>query len=268
MTHQMRRRPFGVLSLVAGVAAFGVVAMGQQPQPSTAAQAQASPASLPTAKALVAKHVAAIGGEAAFKAVNSIHAKGQFELSGQNLSGDLDLIAARPAKLLIRVDLPGAGHIETGYDGKNGWSIDPMAGPTLLSGRSLREMAEDAWFDSALHGPDHVKEMTTTGKTQFDQRPAYQVNVLFLSGVQQTEYFDAETGFQIGSDTERETPMGVLPTTTILRDYKKFGTLMWATVLVQRTMGIDQVFHIASLESNTVPPTAFDPPPQIKALIK
>jgi hypothetical protein len=259
--------PLRLLSIVTGVVILGSAGVvGQQPAP--AQQPQASSAPLPSAKELVAKHIAAIGGEAAFKAISSLHATGQFELSAQGVTGELDLIAARPAKLLLRVDIASVGHVESGFDGKNGWSIDPLAGPTLLTGRALSEMAEDAWFDSALHSADHVKELTTVARTQFDKRPAYQVKVVYMSGVQQTEYFDAETGFQIGSETERETPMGVLPTTTMLREYKKFGTLMQATVLLQRTMGIDQLFRIASYEYNTVPANAFDPPPQIKALIK
>ena len=269
MRHDIVRLMLRVLSAATGLAVLAVVpVLGQQPQPTSLPKAQAAPAALPQPKDIIAKHVAAIGGEAAFKAVKSIHAKGEFELSAQGVKGDLEIIAARPAKLLLKVEIPSVGHVESGYDGKNGWTLDPLEGPKLLQGRALTEMAEDAWFDSTLHSADHVKSMTTVSKTEFDKRPAYEVKVVFQSGVEQTEYFDAETGLQIGTEAQRDTPMGVLPTTTLIREYKKFGSVMQATVLLQRTMGIDQVLRLSSVEYNTVPATAFDPPPPIKALIK
>ncbi len=75
-----------------------------------------------------------------------------------------------------------------------------------------------------------------------------------MSGVEQTEYYDVETGLQIGSESQRETPMGVLPTKVMLREYKKFGALKQPTVLVQSTMGIEQVFRIYVDTSTTRSP--------------
>lgn len=261
MRHPIPRLALRLLSLVAGASVLvGVTVRAQQAAPAAAA--------LPSAKDIVAKHLAAMGGAAAFQAVKSIHAKGTFELPAQGVKGDLEILAARPNKMLNRVEIPGVGHAETGYDGKNAWSIDPLAGPSLLTGRALTEIQDDAWFDSALHSPDRVKELTTVAKVEFDKRPAYQVKVVHVSGVEQTEYYDVETGLQLGTESQRETPMGVLPVKAMLRDYTSFGGLKQPTLLVQSTMGIDQVLRITSYEYNTVPATAFDPPPAIKALIK
>ena len=130
------------------------------------------------------------------------------------------------------------------------WSIDPLAGPSLLTGRALSEIAEDAWFDGTLHASDRVKELTTVAQVEFDKRPAYQVKVVHMSGVEQMEYYDVETGLQIGSESQRETPMGVLPMKGMLREYQKFGGLKQPTVLVQSTMGIEQVLRITSYEYN------------------
>lgn len=260
MRHHLARPALRLLSLVTSVCVLTGVSIRAQ---------QAAPAApLPSAKDIVAKHLAAIGGEAAFKALKSVHAKGTFELPAQGVKGDLEIMAARPNKILQRAEIPGVGHAESGYDGKNAWSIDPLQGPSLLTGRALNEMTEDAWFDGPLHSPDRVKELTTIAKVEFDKRPAYQIKVVHTSGVEQIEYYDVETGLQLGSESQRETPMGVLPVKAMLRDYTKFAGLMQPTVLVQSTMGIDQVLRISSYEYNTVPATAFDPPPAIKALIK
>jgi hypothetical protein len=223
---------------------------------------------LPNARDLVDRHVAAIGGEAAFKALKSLRLRGRFEITGQSISAEFEQLAARPDRLLLRADIPGVGHTEQGYDGKVGWSIDPQAGPKLLKGRELDETIADADFDGPLHVPERIKELTTTARTQFDGRDAYKVKVVLRSGVEQDEYFDAETGFEIGWEANRETQLGVLPTTAILRDYKKFGPVMQPTTLVQKMLFLEQVLHVASVEYDNVPPDTFTLPPSIRALIK
>ena len=42
----------------------------------------------PTGKDVIARHVAAMGGEAAYKALKSIHAVGTFAMPAQGISGD------------------------------------------------------------------------------------------------------------------------------------------------------------------------------------
>ena len=227
--------------------------------------AQNSPA-LPAAKDLIAKHISAIGGLKAYKAVSSIRVRGRFEIA-QGPAGDFEIIQARPNKMVQRIDL-SLGHAESGYDGKIGWTINPQTGAELLTGRQLSELADDAWFDGTLHEPDHVRDMTTMEKAEFGGRPAYKVKVTFVSGHEETEYFDAELGWAIGGEARRDTPMGVLPTTSWLKDYKKFGALMFPTLIVQRVLSAEQSLKVATVEYGVVLPKEFDYPPAVKALIK
>jgi hypothetical protein len=222
----------------------------------------------PTGRDIVARYVAAIGGEEAYRAIKSIRARGKFELPAQQIVGTIELLSARPAKLLWRATIPGIGMIETGYNGKVGWSIDPLAGPTVFSGRQLSELADDAWFDGTLHGPDHLRELTTVGREDFDRRPAWKVHVVTISGSEQFEYFDVDTGLQIGVEATRQSPLGIAPMTSILRDYQRFGALLQPASVIQRTLGLEQAVTISSIEYDTVPEDAFDLPAEIKALIK
>jgi len=232
-----------------------------------AAPAAQNPPVLPAAKDLIAKHIAAIGGQKAYKAIASMRVRGRFE-AAQGPSGDFEIIQSRPNKMVQRIDLAGMGHAESGYDGKNGWTIRPQGGAELLTGRQLTELADDAWFDGTLHEPDHVREMTTIEKTEFGGRPAYKVQVTLASGHDEFEFFDVESGWVIGSESRRDTPMGVLPTTSWLKDYKRFGALMFPTVIVQRMLSSEQSLKIATVELDVVQPREFEPPPAVKALIK
>ncbi len=225
-------------------------------------------AALPTARQVVDRHVQAAGGAAAYRAVKSIRARGRLSIPSQNLSGEIDMMAARPNRSITRVTVEGVGKLEEGYDGKIGWSLDPINGPALVTGRALTDRVDEAWFDAPLHGPDFVRDMKMAGREDFDRRPAYRVNVILFSGGEQSELFDVETGLQIGLEAKRDTPYGTAPTTTIYRDYKKYGALMMPTTQVQRVLGIEQVVTFTSYEFNVVPGGAFDLPAVIKALVK
>lgn len=224
---------------------------------------------------IVARAVKAMGGESAFKAVQSMHARGTVSIPSQNISGDVEVFSARPNKTLMRATMTGIGNpdgkpatIEEGFDGKVGWSMDPINGPALVTGRALAEKMIDSWFDAPLHATDHVRQMTVMGQEPFDKRTAYKVKMVFTNGVEQVEYFDVETGLQIGQEASRDTPVGIVPTRSMARDFKKFGNLMMATTMEETFLGVSQIVTITSYEFDKVPATTFDLPKAIKALIK
>lgn len=222
---------------------------------------------LPSGREIVARHVEALGGAAAYARVSSLVAKGRWEVPAQGFTGSFELESARPNKMLYRVTAAGIGRIETGFDGTVGWSLNPLVGPELLDGKQLSETADEAWFDAPLHLPEHVRELTTLGLAEFDGRSAYRVHVVLASGNEQTEYFDVESGLQIGTEAVRTTPQGPVPTVNLLRDYKRFGALLQPTTVIQRALGLEQVITITSLEYDSVADDAFAVPAEIRALL-
>lgn len=244
--------------------ALAVAALVLTSGPAGSAQ---SATTLPAGPAILARHIEAIGGAEAYRAVRSVHARGRLEIPAQGIVAAFELFTARPARMLYRVTVPGVGRIENGYDGAVGWSINPISGPEVLTGRQLEEAAEDAWFDGPLHESERIRDVTTLGEAFFDGRPAWRVRVVFRTGREQIEYFDVETGLQIGSEASRATPQGIVPTVNVLRNYQKFGSLLQATTFVQRAMGFEQVVTLTSCEYDRVPDTTFDLPPAISALL-
>jgi hypothetical protein len=235
-----------------------------------AMQAQPLPpgAPLPSARQVIDRYLKASGGVAAFKAVRSVQGRGRLSLAAQSLSGEFEMMAARPNKSLTRVTVPGVGRLEAGCMTARSVTIDPVSGPALVTGRELLERADEAWFDSPLHESTFVREMTMAGRETFDRRPAFRIKVVLASGNEQFELFDEETGLQIGLEATRATSLGSAPVTTIYREYQTFGAIKLPTVQVQRILGIEQVVTVTSYEFNAVPGGAFDLPAVIKALVK
>lgn len=233
----------------------------------TSAAAGQQPGVLPRAEVIVARHMEAIGGMDAYKSIQSVHARGSLEIPAQGIVAAFELFTARPSRMLYRVNVPGVGRIENGYDGQVGWSDNPISGPEILAGRQLVEAAEDAWFDGPLREPSRVRRMTTVEETAFDGRQAYRVLVEFRSGREQFDFFDTQTGLQIGSEASRATPQGVVPTVNVLRNYRRFGAVLQATTFVQRAMGFEQVVTLTSCEYDKVPEATFVLPPAVAALL-
>ena len=230
--------------------------------------AEASKAPLPSARTILDRHIAAIGGKEAVLSHSSTKATGTFSVASAGMSGSLEVIAAKPDKSMVKINIPGVGEILEGFDGKNGWTLSPMTGPMLLDGKQLEEKRYDADFFSELHDDSRYASITTVERTDFEGRPCYKVKLVRKNGGEDFEFYDVETGLKAGRIATRETPMGTITGTSVETDYKKFGNLLLPSTVKNTMMGMQQLITIASVEYDTVPPAAFEPPAEIKALIK
>lgn len=229
---------------------------------------QAAAPALPQARSIIDRHIDAAGGKAAFEKHTSRRAVGRISMPAQGVEGEMELMAARPDLVRVRMTIAGVGEIQSGYDGRIGWSVNPLTGPMLLDGKALEQSKADAEFDAAFHGEKLFASIETVERTTFEGRPAFKIRAVRSSGDEDFEFFDTETGLMLGAIVTRESPMGPVKATHVTADYKTFGGLKIATRIVQRLMGTEQVITIDSVEFDKVDPAAFVPPPQIQALIK
>jgi hypothetical protein len=265
--------PFVVagMAILAPVAAMAQAPAAQKPpaqDPKVSPGIELPKPALPSARAIIDRHIAAIGGKAAVLSHSSTRATGTFSVASAGMNGSLEVIAAKPDKNMVKITIPGVGEVLEGYDGKNGWMLSPMAGPMLLEGKQLEEKRFDADFLSELHDESRYASITTVEKTDFEGRPCYKLKLVRKNGGEDFEFYDVETGLKAGHIATRETPMGTITATSVETDYKKFGNLLLPTTVKNSMMGMQQVITIASVEYDTVPPNAFEPPTEIKALIK
>lgn len=245
-----------VTAAVLSVAAFASFASAQ------------APSVTPEARAIIARHLEARGGADALADLKSMHATGSLSMPAQGITGTVELWAARPDRMRLIAEIEGIGRLDSGFDGTHGWSVDPMMGPALLTGKQLEQTRFEAAFDGPFHDLARYASLTAAGTETFDGRPAHRVNAVTASGDASAEYFDAETGLHAGSISTRETPMGTIDVTSFMRDYRRIGTALQAHQLVQRMMGVEQVITINRVEVDAVADEAFQMPPAVKALIK
>jgi hypothetical protein len=274
----MRSRAGFLLLLLAAVGATLVAQTAQAPvAPKPAPPKPAAPklptssaksTDLPSARSIIDRHIKAIGGREAILAHTSSHATGTVSMGGTGMTGAVEIYAAKPDKLLSKISLGGIGEVIDGFDGTHGWILQPLTGPMLAEGKELADKKFDSDYYNDLHEEGRFVSMKTLEKTTFDGRPCYKVSLTRKEGGDDIEYYDVETGLRAGAVISRESPMGTITATQVVADYKKFGNVLVPTTMKQTLMNVEQVVKITSFEFDNVPPSTFEPPAQIKALIK
>jgi hypothetical protein len=238
-------------------------------QTAAAPQTQPKPAGdLPSAQSLIDRHIQATGGAAALKARKSSHATGTISIPSQGMTGTVEMFAMRPNKVLVKQEIKGIGNGAEGFDGTTAWASSPMTGPMLVTGPELEQKKLDYDFDAMLNPMARYSAMKTLEKTTFDGRDVYKVSMTRKEGGEDIEFYDSNTGLKAGSITTRKGPMGEMTVTSTTTDYKKFGGVLVPTTIKQAVTGIEIVMTFTTFEFDTVDPSVFALPAEIKALIK
>jgi hypothetical protein len=228
------------------------------------ASAQAQP--LPPAATLLAKHAAAVGGPA-YLAAKSIVTKGGMSMPAAGINATFQMTQLLPSQMQMVTTIPGMGEVQVGFDGTNGWSIDPMQGPRVLAGAELDQMKDDADRRANLRSVELFTAMETTKDTTMNSERCYLVKLTWKSGRTTYDCFSAATGLVVASRSVQKTAMGELPVVTNFSDYKKFGSVTVPTKTVMELMGQQQILTISSVEFGDGSGVVITPPAAVQALI-
>jgi hypothetical protein len=247
----------------------GAAGLGGQASVTPKSATATADAALPSAAVVLGRHTNAVGGAAALRRHTARRVTGRFEMPAQGIGGPLEVLAAAPDRLLLRIELAGLGQMVRGFDGTVGWSIDPAVGPRVLTGAERDELRYSADFYVDLYEPAAYASMTVVERGPFEGRDCYTVKLVRPSGFEALEMFDVSTGLRAGGRMSSSSAMGTVPSvTTVLSDYKEFGGVLMATRATQRAMGLESVLTIERVEHEPLPAETFAVPPAIAALLK
>lgn len=232
-----------------------------------AAQLASAQTALPPAATLLAKHAAAVGGPAYLNA-KSIVTKGGFAMPAAGINATFQMTQISPNLMQMVTTIPGMGDVVVGFDGTNGWSMDPMQGARVLAGPELDQMKDEADRRSNLRSAELYSAMETVKDTTMNSERCYLVKLTWKSGRETSDCFSASTGLAVVSFSKQKTAMGEVPVVTTYSDYKKFGGVTVPTKTVLEVMGQQQILTIASVEFGDGAGLTITPPPAVAALIK
>lgn len=241
-------------ALFAALALLPSLAMAQSP-------------ALPTARDLIAKHVAAIGGRDAVLRHPFFRAKGNLQMPAAGLNAELEVVGGKPNLFLMKMTIPGMGEMLQGFDGSHGWSMDPMSGPRLVEGAELTQLINEAEFGSVLRESRNIESVETTEKVSLGNEECYKVRVKWKSGRESFDCYSLASGLLIGAFADQETPMGPVQSVTEFKDYRDFAGIKQPTQIVVSVMNQQQIMTFSSYEYGPMQPGAFAVPAAITTLI-
>lgn len=224
---------------------------------------------LPSADEIIARHVEAIGGEAAIRAHASITTEGTFEIPAMGVSAPSTIYQVAPDKGIVRISMPGMGESVQAYDGEIGWVEDAMQGNRVLEGAELAALKRQIGMYADLKYGEHYPERKTAGEAEWNGQAAYQVDLVDADGNESSRYFATESGLLIGEEASMTTDMGTMETATNWSDYEEFGGVMFATSATTSlvAMAMEFIQTVESVTFNDVDLSVFEPSEAIKALL-
>lgn len=223
---------------------------------------------LPSAKELMDRHDAAIGGRAALEKHTSIHQSGSLSIAAAGIEATLDLYRARPSLFLQKIVIGPMGEVLQGYDGKTAWAMQGGQATVLDSSMTAQAKYNSDFFGN-IHDMARYKSAETVELADFDGRKCYKVKIVRVAGGEGFEFFDGSTGLGAGTIASIDSPMGgKIEQTSVFGDYKDFGGVKIPTRITQKGAMGEVVITIKTMEFDNVDPAMFVLPEAVKALVK
>lgn len=195
--------------LVMSAMALGLSAPSAKAQTApAAAPAPAAPkVALPTADALLANYVKAIGGRDAWMKATSRLSKGTINVPAYNIEGTVEVHMKAPDKLLSVAVIGGQAY-KHGFDGTIAWSDTPNEGLSEEKGAALAAAKREADFYHQLDLQKLYSQLTVTGVETVNGHDAFVLEAVTAEGAKDHIYFDTKTYLILRSVNHRASPDG------------------------------------------------------------
>jgi hypothetical protein len=240
-----------IYALLLAVSAGAALAQ-EKPQQTIAPEASAAKATAaePTVDQILDKYVQAIGGRQAVEKITSRVVKGTFEVSAMGLKGEIEVYAKAPNKTLRIQNISGVGEIREGYDGKIGWSQNPMMGLREKSGAELAATVRSSDIHATIKTRQLYPKLEFKGKEKVGNRETYAILATPAEGAPVKMYFDTQTGLIARIDRDVETPEGRFHVETTADDYREVDGVMIAFAMREESSMSSAVIKLTEVKHN------------------
>ncbi|MEM7160234.1 MAG: hypothetical protein AAF799_45770 [Myxococcota bacterium] len=229
--------PAGEPTEVPGEANTEPAAAGEEAPEATA---DAPAADLPEATEVLAQAVEAIGGKEAVDKITSSYMESKTSIKAQNLDYKTK-IWSKGDNFYVEIVMPGVGTSQVWKKGEEIWSKDPINGMRKLEGKEADQTRWGADPLLAANWQKYFDEAKTLEVRDLGDKQVYAVQ-LSKGETELVLLFDVEGYLPAGQSFTQETPMGSLPVTVTLEDYRKVEGVMtsFKSVTSMQIMNIEQ----------------------------
>src|ERR1017187_385470 len=223
---------------------------------------QAATPELPSAEALLQRHMDAIGGTAALRQVQSLTFKGEVSLPFVKAKAPIEFLFQAPDRFycmfryhhaffgFLKVPFFAKRQAECGYDGTNGWLVDfdrtvePLYGTDEAFIRGLLDKFSPLCFSR------NFRVARTLDIEPFADRDCYRVMLVLPFGEHGLEFYDVKSGLLAGTSYPFESDKELVNIRTIYSDFRRVGRGLQLPFRLELQVA-DQHYSIQASEVST-----------------
>ncbi len=140
----------------------------------------------------------AMGGGKALQAVSSSYRKGTIRRVSDGAGGKIEMQTTRPNLYNLSFDINGF-EIESGYNGKSGWTRDSRSGLRTLTGEASVDFQAEAAFRNSfwLDAKKEKSKFVSGGKVEIAGKPANVISLVTTKGSTIKLFLDAATNLLV-----------------------------------------------------------------------
>lgn len=207
-------------------------------------------AQTPSADELVAKHLAARGGEDKLKAVNTMRLTGNVTVQGMDMP--VTVVSKRPNKMKQEMTMQGKTIMQA-YDGQQVWAVNPMLGgtaPRTIDGAAADAVKNQSLFDGPLVGyKERGDTLEVVGPEDVEGAKTWKLKLTRKDGKAMHIYLDAESGLEKKWSATMEQNGLTMEIDTFITDYQPIDGIQVARTM--RTLIGGQQMSMLKINSVT-----------------
>jgi hypothetical protein len=186
--------------------------------PTTGQGATPSPTPAPpTADQILAKYLAALGGQAAIDKLKTAVMKGTYTgANGAALPYEVEMVAPDKFHILVTTQ---QGMMERAFDGAVGWEKDGR-GVAPLAPNTLATLKQMFLFYSNIKLKEQFTSLRVGRRDKIGEREVVTISGRTADNRREQLYFDAETGLLVRRTRYTPTIIGIIPEQTDFEDYR------------------------------------------------
>jgi hypothetical protein len=209
--------------------------------------------------------VEAMGGKKAVNKIKTLQVNMSMSAQGQSL--DIETAWAKDGGRYMKQAIPGMGEMVRGFDGKTGWSVNPMTGPTPLSEREIEEVDDQASMHMNLLRLEQTAKkdfslLEVVDTSMFDDRECKKLHFVYKDkDVEGYIFFDAKTKLPVGYDLMDEEKGADMIMT--LSEWEAIDGVKFFRKMMMAGGGMTAEVNITDVKVNAVDKSIFAAPAEL-----
>lgn len=173
------------------------------------------------------KFIEAVGGREVLEKFSNRKMSSKVKIADAGLEADLNVFVDSQGHFLESMVITGYGDFQQGLHGDVAWSLDPINGPRLLTGKEKDQLIRSGRLQPALWLARDHQSAEKAGEETVNDVPCTIYDLKTKTGSIHKYWISNEDGLARKVAMTLESPMGKIPVQIWMTDYKALDGIMY-----------------------------------------